>query len=69
MAKVVSKGAERAARFRESMAAQGYVQVAMWVPAAAVADMNRAAQLMRENPKLTVGRLTDTTTGRLRGLK
>jgi hypothetical protein len=60
---------ERARRFKSRMVAAGLVQVNIWVPAAAVADVQRAAELMRAHPHLTVARLADRQTGKLTGLK
>lgn len=51
------------------MAEQGFVQCNVWVPASAVAEIQRAAELMRERPLLTVGRLVDTSNGRMVGLR
>lgn len=61
--------AERQRRFKAKMAEQGFVQVNVWVPMAAAADIQRAAELMRAGPHLTVARLMDVKTGRLTGLK
>ena len=47
----------------------GMVQLNMWVPASAVADFQRAAELIRDDPALAVARLVDTRTGKLKGLK
>ena len=60
---------ERQRRFKANMAAAGLVQVNIWVPAGSVADVQRAAELMRAAPHLTVARLGDTRTGRLVGMK
>lgn len=61
--------AERQRAFKVRMTAQGLVQVNVWVPAGAVADIQRAAELIRANPQLNVARLADTITGKLVGLK
>lgn len=61
--------AERQRAFKARQAAAGLVQCNVWVPASAVADVNRAAELMCARPQLTIGRLVDTQTGRLVGLK
>jgi hypothetical protein len=47
----------------------GLVPVTVWVPVACVPDLKRAAELIRADPELTIGRLTDRRTGRLRGLR
>ena len=61
--------AERQRRFRARMAEDGCVQCVVWVPAHAVADFQRAAELVRGNPDLTVARLASQATGKLVGLK
>ena len=61
--------AERQRRFKATMAAKGFVQINVWVPQIAVPDMQRAAELMRNDPTLTVARLMNTKTGRLVGMK
>jgi hypothetical protein len=60
---------ERQARHKSRLVALGLVQVAVWVPVAAVADIQRAAELLRANPLLTVARLANVKTGRLVSLK
>ena len=64
-----SANAERQARHRERLAAAGLVQIALFVPVSAAADFARAAELVRENPDLTVARLVSRTTGKLSGLR
>jgi hypothetical protein len=61
--------AERQRKFKQAQAEKGLVQVNVWVPAGCKADIERAAELIRERRQLTVARLVDTTTGRLVGLK
>lgn len=61
--------AERQKRLREKRNAAGYVQLNIWVPAAAVPELQRAAELIRAEPWLAVARLVDTRTGKLRGLR
>lgn len=61
--------AERQRRYKSRMAGEGHVQLNIWVPAHAVADFQRAAELVRENPDLTVARLVSARTGKLRGLR
>ena len=51
------------------MADAGMVQLNFWVPAAALADVKRAGELMRANPHLTVERLVDARSGKFVGLK
>lgn len=60
---------DRQRRFKANMKAAGCIQVNVWVPAKAAADIQRAAELIRQDPALTVARLVDVTTGRLKGLK
>ena len=55
--------------FKDRMADAGMVQLNFWVPAAALADVKRAGELMRANPHLTVGRLVDPRSGKFVGLK
>ena len=55
--------------FKDRMADAGMVQLNFWVPAAALADVKRAGELMRANPHLTVARLADPRSGKLVGLK
>lgn len=61
--------AERQAALKARRAKAGIVQVNVWVPQSAVADMQRAAELCRADPELTIARLVNTRTGKLRGLK
>ena len=60
---------ERAARLRERRAAQGLVPCTIWLPAAATAEFNQAAELIRAHPELRLARLMSTKTGRMCGLK
>jgi hypothetical protein len=62
-------GTERQAKLRQAREETGMVQCNVWLPVSAVADVKQAAALIRANPALTVARLVDTRTGRLRGLK
>jgi hypothetical protein len=61
--------AERQRRFKAKQLEAGLVQANVWIPPQAVADMQRAAELIRGNPELTIARLVHTGTGRLVGLK
>ena len=61
--------AQRQTRFRRKLAELGYVQVNVWVPASAAPGFKRAAELASENPDLEIGRMVDTRTGKLRGMK
>jgi hypothetical protein len=61
--------AERQRRHKSKLAESGLVQVNVWLPAGAVADFQRAAEIVRQNRKLTVARLVNVETGRLVGLK
>jgi hypothetical protein len=60
---------ERQRRFKAKQAEADLIQVNVWVPVGCKADIERAAELIRERRELTVARLVDTTTGRLVGLK
>lgn len=62
-------GAERQARYRAKRENAGLVQVNVWLPPAAAADLQLAAELMRANPELSIARLVDRVTGRLVGLR
>ena len=61
--------AARQARFRAEMARQGLVQCNVWIPAAAVADVQLQAQILREHPHLAVGSLRDPVTGKFVALR
>lgn len=61
--------AERARAHKARLAERGFVQCNIWVPAHVVADFNRAAELCRTDPTLTLARLVNRETGRLLGLK
>lgn len=61
--------AQRQAALKARRIEAGLVQCNLWVPAGCVAELQRAAELMRSNPALLVARLVDTRTGKLRGLK
>ena len=65
----VWKSALRQRAFKDRMADAGMVQLNFWVPAAALADVKRAGELMRANPHLTVERLVDARSGKFVGLK
>jgi hypothetical protein len=60
---------ERQAAHKARKRAAGLVQVNVWLPEAAAADMRRAAEIIRQYPRLTIGRLLDPATGRLVGLR
>lgn len=62
-------GAERARRHKAKLQQAGLVQVNVWVPVGSVESIQRAAELMRAHPTYEIGRLVDTKTGRLSGLK
>lgn len=61
--------AERQRRFKARLSEAGFVQVNLWVTPESKADFERAAELVRGRPGLTVARLVDIATGRLIGLK
>lgn len=60
---------ERRTRFRHKMADAGLIQINVWVPPHAAADIQRAAEMIRENPDLTIARLVSGATGKLVGLR
>lgn len=61
--------ARHQAAFKERMRADGFVQATIWVPKAAVADLQLAAGLMRSNPKLTFASLRNPRGGRFVAIK
>lgn len=61
--------AQRQKAFKERMAEQGLGQCNVWVPKEYMADLIRAAELMREHGNLTIARLVNVDTGILCGLK
>jgi hypothetical protein len=61
--------ADRQRAFQIARNKAGFVKCAVWIPPAAIAEFQRAAELARHDPKLTIGRMVDTETGKLRGLK
>jgi hypothetical protein len=65
----MSTSIERQRAFKERMNKSGFVQCVVWVPPAAIAEFQLASELVRQDTKLTIGRLVDVTTGKLRGLK
>lgn len=56
--------AERQAKFRAKKAEMGMVTLTMLVPEHAIEDFRRAAALMALNPKLRLGPMTNTRSGR-----
>jgi hypothetical protein len=67
--KTRSPNAERQARFRAKAAEGGWVQCCVWVPEAALPDMELQAAILRDHPHLTVGPLRDPFTGRFVALR
>jgi hypothetical protein len=65
----VSRNAARQRRFRERASANGWVQCNVWVPAAAVPDLQLQAELLRQHSHLSVGPLRDPFTGRFVALR
>lgn len=61
--------AARQAKRRAKLQEAGLVQVNVWVPSEAVADIQLAAELIRANRKLSIARLVNADTGRLVGLR
>jgi hypothetical protein len=52
-------------RHRAKLTRSGLVQCNLWVPAAAHADMQLLAEILREHPHLTIGPLRDPQSGKL----
>lgn len=65
----MATSAERQAAFRQRMIEAGFTQVNVWLPAASVADLYRAVELMKENPKLTFAALRNPRGGRFVSIK
>lgn len=65
----MTKNAQRQSAHRARMAERGFVQCNVWVPAHAVADFKRAAELAAVNPDLTIARMVDIRSGKLVGMK
>lgn len=61
--------AQRQKAFKARMAEAGLVQINVWAPAGALPQVQQAAELMRDNPELTIDRLVNTRTGRLVSLR
>jgi hypothetical protein len=64
-----SPNAARQQRFRERAAENGWVQCNVWIPTAALPDMQLQAQILRQFPHLTVGPLRDPQTGKFVALR
>jgi hypothetical protein len=64
-----TSNSERQRAFKHGMNKAGFVQCAVWITPAALAEFQRAAELVRQDTGLTIGRMVDTRTGKLRGLK
>ncbi len=56
-------------RFKAKMAAAGFIQCNIWVPRSAAPEFKIASDMIRENPKLRLGRMVDVETGKVVGLK
>jgi hypothetical protein len=67
--KAVSGNAARQRRFRAKAVEQGWVLCDVWIPAAALPDLQLQADLLREHPHLTVGPLRDPFTGKFVALR
>jgi hypothetical protein len=68
--KTRSPNAARQARFRAKQAGQnGLVQCCVWIPEAALPDMQLQAELLRKHAHLTVGPLRDPHTGKFVALR
>lgn len=61
--------AQRQRQFKARQEELGLVQCNVWVPAHTFADVQTLAQLLRDNPDLTVGPLRNQRTGKLRALR
>jgi hypothetical protein len=64
-----TSNAARQRRFRERATANGWVQCNVWVPAAAVPDLQLHAELLRQHAQLTVWPLRDPHSGRFVALR
>jgi hypothetical protein len=64
-----SSNAVRQARFRAKAAEGGWVQCCVWVPAAALPDLQLQAELLRKHAHLSVGPLRDPASGRFVALR
>lgn len=67
--KTCSPNAARQQRFRRKAAENGWVQCNVWVPAAALPDLQLQAEILRNHPHLTVGPLRDPQTGKFVALR
>jgi hypothetical protein len=67
--KTRSPNAARQQRFRAKAIEQGLVQCCVWVPEAALPDMQLQAELLRKHAHLTVGPLRDPHSGRFVALR
>lgn len=65
----MASNAERQRRHKARMAAAGLVQVAVWVPAGAVAEVNAMAEALRIHRHLIPGPLFDSVSGKLVSLR
>lgn len=61
--------AEKQARYRARQQTSGFTSCTLLVPASAIPELLRAAELMRAHPELTIARLVDHRTGKLCGLR
>ena len=59
----------RSRAHKQRMAAAGWVQVNVWLPAAVAADLREAAEVIRQHPHLTIGRLVDPVSGQVVGIR
>jgi hypothetical protein len=62
--KTRSSNATRQQRFRSKAIENGWVQCNVWIPAAALPDMQLQAELLRKHSHLTIGPLRDPFTGK-----
>jgi hypothetical protein len=67
--KTRSPNATRQQRFRSKALEQGWVQCCVWVPEAALPDLQLQAELLRKHSHLSVGPLRDPFTGRFVALR
>jgi hypothetical protein len=61
----MATAAEHAKAFKQRMSDQGLVQCNVWIPQAAVADFQRAAEMIRDDRTLSIGRMVSRVHGRL----
>lgn len=58
-------GSERQRRLRQRRERSGLLQLTLWVPAGAAADLRELAELLRAHPHLVAGPARDPVSGKL----